>query len=255
MLGIYDVLSAIIAQECGMPILWASSFCRSAVRGLPDSGLLSHTDLLEFAERLRTKVPTPVLFDCDNAGDSLDSAQSLAAKLAVIGANAVCIEDKANPKTSSLYPGPQRLRPVSDQCAFLRTMKVGLGDDGFLVARTEVADDVRSVPESLARLFAYKDAGASAVMAQTSSSQATVILKLASEWNDALPLFIAPTTYSIHPRVASEHRIAAMIFANQLLRSMVAAQQEFCHTLSATGLPPPEEPGSLDHLISLTQRQ
>jgi phosphoenolpyruvate phosphomutase len=251
LVGIHDALSGLIAQSSGARALWASSFGRSATYGLPDLGFVGLSDIRAEAQRLRSRLTIPTVIDCDNVSDSTIAAYHFARSLADIGADAICIEDKAHPKRSSLYPGKQPLRSVREQCRLVSAIVRGVGANGLIVARTDLPATGGDIEDALYRCKAYSDAGATAILLQSTSTSATDVLTFASAWSNRLPLFVVPTTYSPTPHITGCDNIRAIVYANQMLRASVRAMQSQCKLLRDNERQPPGCLASTDEISEL----
>jgi len=64
--GVFDTLSAKIAQRVGFPMAFVSGYSVAATTiGEPDLGLLTQTEMIERARRICMSVPIPVIVDAD----------------------------------------------------------------------------------------------------------------------------------------------------------------------------------------------
>ena len=64
--GIYDTLSAKIAERVGFPLAFVSGYSVAATSiGEPDVGLLTQTEMIERARRICGSVSIPILVDAD----------------------------------------------------------------------------------------------------------------------------------------------------------------------------------------------
>jgi 2-methylisocitrate lyase-like PEP mutase family enzyme len=64
--GVYDTLSAKIAQRVGFPLCFVSGYSVAATAiGEPDMGLLTQTEMIDRARRICMSVSIPVIVDAD----------------------------------------------------------------------------------------------------------------------------------------------------------------------------------------------
>lgn len=221
-------LSAKIAEEAGFEAIWASGLTISASLGLRDSNEASWTQVLEVLEYMADAVRVPILVDGDTGYGNFNSVRRLVRKLGERGIAGVCIEDKLFPKTNSFIGEGQPLADIAEFCGRIRAGKDSQTDDAFtIVARTEALISGRGMDEALRRAEAYHAAGADAILIHSKQSTATEILGFAERWGGRSPLVIVPTMYyATATDTFREAGIAAIIWANHLLRASVTAMQE-----------------------------
>lgn len=226
--GVYDGLSALLAEKWRFDFVWVSSFCCSAAAGLPDAGIIGPEDILTVVRCVRRSVDLPIVVDIDSGYGDAVKAFYVVEAMARAGAAALCIEDNPISKRCSLYDGYDRaLVSIEEHIARLRAAKAGATKAGAacrIIARTEALVAGKGVAEALRRATAYADAGADAVFIQSLDSTGKEVLSFGREWHCRTPLFIAPTRL---PQITKKEFFAAGIshtmFANQGLRAAHAA--------------------------------
>jgi phosphoenolpyruvate phosphomutase len=223
----HNGLSAKIAEETGFEALWASGLTISASLGLRDSNEASWTQVLEVLEYMTDAVGVPVLVDGDTGYGNFNSVRRLVRKLGERGVAGVCIEDKLFPKTNSFIGEGQPLAEVDEFCGRIRAAKDSQVDDDFtVVARTEALIAGRGMGEALTRAEAYRQAGADAILIHSKQSTATEILEFTERWANRAPVVIVPTMYYATPTENYRRAgVAAVIWANHLLRSSISAMR------------------------------
>jgi phosphoenolpyruvate phosphomutase len=240
-LGVHDPLSAIIAAEAGVDALWVSSFGVSAsCFGLPDTGVITMSEMIAVAGRIRLASGLPVIMDADTGYGGLLNVRRLTREARHGGLDAICIEDAEFPKRNSFLDARYRhLVSARTMCGRVRMVRETRADAGpLLLARTEVLTQGGTVDEALDRAHAYADAGADAVVVQSTRTDGADIFAFAERWRGRRPLVVIPTAY---PQVllADLHAagVAAVILANQLLRAAHRAMREVCAALASAGKP------------------
>jgi phosphoenolpyruvate phosphomutase len=226
--GVYDGLSALLAEKWQFDFVWISSFCCSAAVGLPDAGIVGPEDILNVVRCVRRSIHLPIVVDLDSGYGDAVKAFHVVEAMARAGAAALCIEDNPVSKRCSLYDGyDRRLVSVEEQIARLRAARAGVtaaNSNCRVIARTEALVAGMGVKEALRRTTAYVDAGADAVFIQSLDATGNDVLTFAREWKRRTPIFIAPTRM---PHVTKKEFFAAGIshtmFANQGLRAAHAA--------------------------------
>ena len=238
--GVYDGLSALLAQKWKFDFTWVSSFCCSAAMGLPDAGIIGPEDILNVVRCVRRSVDLPIVVDLDSGYGDAVKAYHVVEAMARAGAAALCIEDNPVSKRCSLYDGYDRtLVTIEEHIARLRAAKAGVkaaGTQTHIIARTEALVAGLGVKEALRRATAYVDAGADAVFIQSIDATGNEVLTFGREWKHRTPLFIAPTRM---PQLTKQDFYAAGIshtmFANQGLRAAHAAIDRTFRLMSEAG--------------------
>src|SRR5262249_28999386 len=97
--GIYDALSARIAEDVGYRALHLGGFAvESALLGRPDIGLITLTELADHVARITGAVDVPVIVDVDTGFGGVHNVARTVFELERAGAAGVHVEDQAMPK-------------------------------------------------------------------------------------------------------------------------------------------------------------
>lgn len=226
-------LSARIVEEAGFRGIWASGLAISAALGVRDSNEASWTQVLEVVEFMADATDLPILLDADTGYGNFNNARRLVRKLEQRGVAGMCIEDKLFPKTNSFIGDRQALADVDEFAGKIRAAKDAQQDPDFaVVARTEAFISGWGLDEALRRAEAYHAAGADAILVHSKRSTATEVLDFMRHWGDTCPVVIVPTTYHATPTEVFELAgVSIVVWANQLLRSGIAAMQELARNL------------------------
>ena len=168
--GVYDTLSAKIAERAGFPLAFVSGYAVSATLiGQPDLGLLTQTEIVDRARQICGAVDIPVLVDADTGyGNALNVVRTVRA-LVDAGAAGCFLEDQEWPKRCGHMPGKQ----VVGRETYLEKIRAAVdtraGRDFFIVARTDALAAV-GMDEALARVEAAYAAGADATFVEAPRS-------------------------------------------------------------------------------------
>ena len=168
--GVYDTLSAKIAERAGFPLAFVSGYAVSATLiGQPDIGLLTQTEIVERARQICGAVEMPILVDADTGyGNALNVVRTVRA-LVDAGAAGCFLEDQVWPKRCGHMAGKQ----VVDRASYLEKIRAAAdtrgGRDFFIVARTD-ALAAAGLDEALARAEAAREAGADATFVEAPRS-------------------------------------------------------------------------------------
>ena len=168
--GVYDALSAKMAERAGFELAFVSGYAVSATGlGEPDVGLLTQTEVVERARSICRAVGIPIIVDADTGyGNPLNVVRTVR-ELVAAGAAGCFLEDQRWPKRC----GHMRDKTVvarDDYLAKVRAAVDAKGDaDFFLVARTDAIAD-GGLEEALARAEAARAAGADATFVEAPRS-------------------------------------------------------------------------------------
>jgi 2-methylisocitrate lyase-like PEP mutase family enzyme len=158
--GVYDTLSAMIAEQVGFPLGFVSGYSVAATSiGEPDLGLLTQTEMIDRARRICASVNIPIIVDADTGyGNPLNVYRTID-ELIAAGAKGCFLEDQVWPKRCGHMRG-KRVVPRDEYIHKIRAAVEARGDrDFFIVARTD-ALAVEGMAEAVWRIKAARTAGA-----------------------------------------------------------------------------------------------
>lgn len=168
--GIYDTLSAKIAEKTGFPMAFVSGYSLAASTiGEPDFGLLTQTEVVERARHICNSVSIPVIVDADTGYGNPLNVYRTVKDLIAAGAAGCFLEDQVWPKKC----GHMRNKKVIEREQYLHKIRAAVearGDhDFFIVARTD-AEAVLGLEEAIARVEAARELGADASFVEAPGS-------------------------------------------------------------------------------------
>lgn len=169
--GVYDTLSAKIAERVGFPMAFVSGYAVSATAiGEPDFGLLTQTEIVERARLICASVDIPVIVDADTGYGNPLNVYRTVEQLISAGAAGCFLEDQAWPKRC----GHMRGKKVIDREEYLHKVRAAVeardGRDFFIVARTD-ALVMAGMDEAIARVQGAREAGADASFVEAPESR------------------------------------------------------------------------------------
>ena len=165
--GVYDGLSARIADASGFDVLYLSGYGVSAsLLAKPDNGFLSATDMKARIKSLTDVLHTPLIADADTGFGNI--AETIAAYEAA-GACGIQLEDQQVPKICGHIAG----REVIERADALANIKTAIAarnsEDFLIVARTD-AREQNGLEEALARGHEFLAAGADVLFIESPES-------------------------------------------------------------------------------------
>lgn len=155
-MGAHDVLAARLVEMYGIPSIFiGGSTGASNGHALPDIGLVSTTELIEYAARIMANIDIPALVDADDAGGTPLDVYRNAKAFERAGAGAVMYEDRVRVER---LKGNTQVSPVNDMVDRIHAAK-DASPDVLVVLRSEALGAKLSMEETLARGVAYARAG------------------------------------------------------------------------------------------------
>ncbi len=160
--GVYDCVSAKIAERIGFPAVYMGSFITSAsIYGKPDVGLLSLAEMVSYARNLTGSVGIPVLADADTGYGNPINVMRTVQEYEKAGVVGIHFEDQGFPKKCGHLPG-RHVIPPGDMVAKIKAAAdARVNGDFVIVARTDSYAE-GGLDEVIERGQAYVEAGADA---------------------------------------------------------------------------------------------
>jgi len=158
--GVYDVLSAKIAQRVGFPAVVLTGYGVAASHlGEPDFGLLTQTEVLDVARRVTGAVGIAVIVDGDTGYGGPLNVQRMVGELMRMGARGVILEDQRWPKRCG-HMRDKQVIDAEEHAAKLRAARDARGKAAFVIVGRTDALETHGLDEAIRRARLYKEAGA-----------------------------------------------------------------------------------------------
>ena len=161
--GVYDALSALIAEQSGFEALYLSGASIAYTRlGRSDVGLTTYTEVADTLARITERVALPVIVDADTGfGNALNVMRTVKG-FERAGAAMIQIEDQTFPKRCGHLDG-KAVVPVGEMVGKLKAaLDARTSSNTLILARTD-ALAVEGLDAALERAQAYLDAGVDAL--------------------------------------------------------------------------------------------
>jgi methylisocitrate lyase len=156
LIGVHDVLSAVVAETVGFQAVFLSGYGLAAsALGNPDIGLTTLTETSLAAKQMINRLTIPVIVDADNGYGNEDNVVRTVRELEFAGAAGLVMEDQVLPKRcghtegKKVLPMPLYMRKLEHALRCRETPMV-------IVART----DASPLDEAISRAKAFHAAGA-----------------------------------------------------------------------------------------------
>ena len=158
--SVFDAMSARLVERAGFKASFMGGFAVSAARlGVPDTGLISYTEMLDQGRNIADAVNIPIMGDGDTGYGNAINVKRTVNGYARAGLACVMIEDQVAPKRCGHTRGKQT---VSRDEAFARVQAAvdarNEGADILIMARTDAAATV-DFDEALVRAQGFVDIG------------------------------------------------------------------------------------------------
>ena len=168
--GVYDTLSAKIAEKVGFPMAFVSGYSMAASTiGEPDFGLLTQTEVVDRARHICASVNIPVIVDADTGYGNPLNVYRTVKDLISAGAAGCFLEDQVWPKKC----GHMRNKKVIEREQYLQKIRAAVeargNSDFFIVARTD-AEAVLGLDEAIVRVEQARQLGADASFVEAPGS-------------------------------------------------------------------------------------
>ncbi len=169
--GVYDALSAKVAQDVGFDALVMGGYAIAASRlGQPDVGYLSMTEMAEALKTITRAVDIPVIADGDTGYGNALSVQRTLREYELNGAAGVLFEDQVWPKRCGHMAGKQVIDAEEHARKIRAAADAKLHPETLLIARTD-ARAVLGLDAAIERGKRYLDSGADALFIEAPQNE------------------------------------------------------------------------------------
>lgn len=173
--GIFDMISARVADRMGFTALYATGFGTVASHlGIADAGIATYTDMVSRVGGFARACRTPVIADADTGYGGLLNVRHTVMGYEAAGIAAIQIEDQEVPKKCGHTPG-RRVIPTREMCLKIEVaVEARRSPDFLIVARTDARTGL-GLDEAIARGRAFARAGADIVFVESPETEAEMV--------------------------------------------------------------------------------
>jgi 2-methylisocitrate lyase-like PEP mutase family enzyme len=170
--GVFDMISARLADRMGFTALYATGFGTVASHlGVPDAGIATYTDMVGRMGRMAQGTRTPLIADADTGYGGLLNVRHTVRGYEAAGIAAIQLEDQELPKKCGHTPG-RRVIPAEEMALKIEVaVEARHSPDFLIIARTD-ARTAHGLPEALRRARLYAEAGADILFVESPESEA-----------------------------------------------------------------------------------
>lgn len=164
--GVYDCVSAKIAEQCDVQAIQVTGYgLAGSYLGLPDVGILTKTQMVELVHNICNSVEIPVMADGDTGFGNAINLYYAVKDFEQAGAAGVNLEDQVFPKRCGHMNGKQII-PFEEAVKKIEAAAAARTDSDFVInARTD-AVAVAGVDEAIRRGNAFAKAGATMIFVE-----------------------------------------------------------------------------------------
>ena len=161
--GVYDALSALLAEQAGFEALYLSGASIAYTRlGRSDIGLTTYTEVADTLARITERVALPVIVDADTGFGNALNVRRTVQGFERAGAAMIQLEDQTFPKRCGHLDG-KTVVPVQEMTGKLKAaLDARASSDTLILARTD-AVAVEGLDAALERAERYLECGVDAL--------------------------------------------------------------------------------------------
>jgi methylisocitrate lyase len=168
--GVYDAITARIAQKAGFEAMFQTGYGTSAtLLGMPDYGFIGPAETVENARRICKAVSVPVIVDADTGYGNPLSVWKLVKELEAAGASGIFLEDQKWPKRCGHMSGKEVIVKEEYAEKLRAALDARKSKEFVIVARTD-ARASEGLDAAIKRGLLYKEIGADAIFIEAPRS-------------------------------------------------------------------------------------
>jgi len=236
--GVYDALSALLAEQAGFEAVYLSGASVAYTQlGRPDIGLVSLDHLADVTRRITERVALPLIVDADTGFGNALNVQRTVRMLERSGASAIQLEDQTFPKRCGHLRG-KGVIPAAEMAGKLRAAAdARRSSETLIIARTD-AIGVEGFESAMERAEAYLEAGADVLFVEA-PRDLEQMRHAAKRFSARVPLLANMVEGGDTP-LSSTDALSALgyrlvISPGALVRALIPAAESFLATLKADG--------------------
>jgi 2-methylisocitrate lyase-like PEP mutase family enzyme len=240
--GVYDPLTALLAEKSGFDALYVSGAAIAYTRlGRPDIGLVSMGEVVDTVALIRDRVGAHLVVDADTGYGNALNVQRTVRLMERAGANAIQFEDQDFPKRCGHLDG-KALIPAEEMAGKIKAaVEARQSRETLIIARTD-AVAVEGFDRAVERASLYRDAGADMLFVEAPREREE-LARVVAKIGRAAPLMANMVEGGKTPivRAAELEKLgfAFVIFPGGIVRALAKTGEEFYGTLKAHGTTDP----------------
>jgi 2-methylisocitrate lyase-like PEP mutase family enzyme len=236
--GVYDALTALIAEQAGAEAVYLSGASIAYTRfGRPDIGLVSMSEVADTLAAIRDRIALPVVVDADNGFGNALNVQRTVRVFERMGANALQLEDQTSPKRCGHLSGKSLIATGEMAGKIRAACDARASDETLVIARTD-AIAVEGFAAALDRAEAYLEAGADMLFVEAPQSR-DEIGEIVARLGGRVPLMANMVEGGQTPIVGADALqdlgFSFVIFPGGIVRALAKTAADYYANLVANG--------------------
>jgi 2-methylisocitrate lyase-like PEP mutase family enzyme len=238
--GVYDALTALIAERSGFEALYVSGAGIAYTRlGRPDIGLVGMSEVVQTVALIRDRVGAHLIVDADTGYGNALNVQRTVRLLERAGASAIQIEDQDFPKRCG-HLDDKALIPAEEMAGKIKAaVDARRSSETLIIARTD-AVAVEGFDRALARSALYREAGADVLFVEAPRQRdelSRITARLGKGASKSVPLMVNMVEGGKTPMLPAGELeslgFALVIFPGAIVRTLAKAAEDFYASLKA----------------------
>jgi 2-methylisocitrate lyase-like PEP mutase family enzyme len=238
--GVYDALTALIAERAGFEALYVSGAGIAYTRlGRPDIGLVGMSEVVQTVALIRDRVGAHLIVDADTGYGNALNVQRTVRLLERAGANAIQIEDQDFPKRCG-HLDDKMLIPAEEMVGKIKAaVDARASSQTLIIARTD-AVAVEGFERTLARSELYREAGADVLFVEAPRQRdelTRINARLGKGAFKSVPLMVNMVEGGKTPMLPAAELeslgFALVIFPGAIVRTLAKTAEDFYASLKA----------------------
>ncbi len=236
--GIYDGLSALLAERAGAEAVYLSGASIAYTRfGRPDIGLVDMTEVAQTLTAIRERCALPIVVDADTGFGNALNVRRTVRSFERAGADAIQLEDQTLPKRCGHLAGKSLVSAEEMVGKIKAAQDARRNAETLIIARSD-AIAVEGLEAALARAAAYAEAGADLLFVEAPQSREDMA-RIVAELGGQVPLLANMVEGGKTPPLSAAELedlgFDLVIFPGGLVRAFVAMAQDYFAALLANG--------------------
>ncbi|MFM7208001.1 MAG: oxaloacetate decarboxylase [Planctomycetaceae bacterium] len=247
--GVPFALAGKLVEEAGFDAIYLSGAAFSAGSlGVPDIGLFTREQLVEQTRILARATAIPVVVDADTGFGGPRDVEETVRLLEAAGAAAIQLEDQRAADKRCGHLAGKQVVDVAEMTDKLAAAAAGRRDPGTVIIGRCDSRSVHGLEDCLARLHAYRDAGADWLFPEALQSR-DEFRRVGGDFAGSTPLLANMTEFGASPLMSIPDLVdlgfAAVLYPVTLMRLAMKAME--------AGLAVIAEEGTQESLLDLMQ--
>jgi 2-methylisocitrate lyase-like PEP mutase family enzyme len=236
--GVYDPLTALIAERAGFHTLYISGAAIAYTRlGRPDIGLVSMSEVIETVALIRDRVGANLIVDADTGYGNALNVERTVRLLERAGARAIQIEDQGFPKRCGHLDDKVLVSTGEMSGKIKAAVDARTSEETLIIARTDAAG-VEGFERAIERATKYRDAGADVLFVEAPKTRED-LARVAVLAGRSVPLKVNMVEGGKTPMLSATELeklgFSLVIFPGGIVRALAKAAGEYYASLAEHG--------------------